>query len=353
MKNVIIVVFIVFFATSSPAAVLFEDNFDSQVDWQPRPATGDVSPGGALASCDYGDNCTGTVPTGWSNYRSDGLWWGPTYEDTIRVNSENHRGSSGKAYTQWNESNSGSSGDGWGADGILLKLFSDRQEVYVQFWMKINEPFVWRKDTNYKQDAEDMLKIMYVAHFDNTGSLFSFFTNGNSAPIYQFDLKNSHDWGWRQMHSYRCDPQSTNYYCADPADDPYFGDSNTNPDDSGQPEDGQWHCYTFHLKMNTYVGGGSWNSDGVLEFWYDTDSKTDIPLFSITDKQWIVSGTDTSIGWNTFAIGGNAYNSYAAESTHSEQGYSIDDVVVSTGALGIEPVTIILPPTNVDASTIE
>ena len=82
------------------ADVVFEDNFNSQADWQPSPGIDDASPGGAYSGCDSGD-CTGQVPTGWSYYRATGLWWPSGYEETVNVNSDNARGGIGKSYTQW------------------------------------------------------------------------------------------------------------------------------------------------------------------------------------------------------------------------------------------------------------
>lgn len=338
--KVIVLILVVSYCFSSSAfsEVIFQDNFDSQADWQPGPGVDDESPGGAGAECSSGD-CSASVPTGWSYYRSDGWWWVPSYQDTIRVNSDNHMGASGKAYTQWNESNMGASGDGWGADGVLSKYFTtDYQELYIQFWMKLKTPFIWRKDTIFEAGREDALKIFRVGHYDGTGSVFKFFTNGYTAPLYLFDLKNSHSWGWRQMHSYRCDPQSSNYYCSDSSDDPYFGDSGTEPDDSGQPADGQWHRYTIRIKMNTNTSG-TWNSDGVMQFWYDG-----VLLHSVINKRWIVSGEDTTIGWNIVGIGGNAYNSYSDASNYAEQWYAIDDFLVSTTPIVGED--ILLPPVN-------
>ena len=315
----LVVFFLVFvFTSSAQAMVVFEDNFDSQPDWQPSPGTNDESSAGASSECNQGD-CSGQVPTGWSYYRSTGLWWGPNYQDTIRVNSDNYHGINGKAYTQWNESNVGASGDGWGADGILSKYFAtDYPELYVQFWMRMDPNFQW--DT--VNDA--MLKIFRIKHYDGAGSTFLGFTSGNASPIYLFDLKNSINWGWRHSHSFRCDPQESDYYCPDgDEDNDLFLNSSTNPWDAGQPADGDWHKYTFHIKINTHTL--DWNQDGILEFWYDGILK-----YGIYNKRWIVSGNNYSLAWNSIGLGGNAYNNYADESAHSEQWYSIDDVCVTT-----------------------
>lgn len=126
MIKKILILFTLLIPSVCTAGVIFEDNFDTQADWQPRPATNDASPGGATAGCDFNTaNCTWPIPTGWNYFRSTGLWWGPTYPDTIRIKSTADdgtivgRGGAGKAFVVYNESNSGASGDGWGADGQL------------------------------------------------------------------------------------------------------------------------------------------------------------------------------------------------------------------------------------------
>ena len=177
----------------------------------------------------------------------------------------------------------------------------------------------------WDSDEDGILKIFRAGHYDGTGSVFSYFTSGNMAPIYIFDLKKSLNWGWRHNHAFRCDPQESSYYCSDGNNaDGLFADSSTQPGDPGQAADGEWHRYEFRLRMNTY-SGGTWQSDGVLQFWYDGQM-----MFSVTDKRWITSGSDTSMGWNFIGIGGNAYNTYDDGASYGEQWYAIDDVVVST-----------------------
>ena len=205
-----------FFPSSVSAAVLFEDNFDSHEDWQPRPGTNDVSPSGAVASCESGD-CSGQLPAGWSFYRASGLWWGPTYEDTIRVNGDNHRGPSGKAFTMWHEANPDSSGGGWGADGQITKYFpTDHDELYIQAWVKAKPGFIWGPTSSTMVSA----KLFRIGHYDGTGSAYLFGAGGSTAPLYFFDWTDSvYAWtDWAHSHSFRCDPQSS-YYLSCPSGD--------------------------------------------------------------------------------------------------------------------------------------
>jgi hypothetical protein len=126
------------------------------------------------------------------------------------------------------------------------------------------------------------------------------------------------------VHAFRSDPQETCYSSPDgSASDESFG-SGLNFNSDGQMGDGNWHRLDFYIKMNTNLNG-TWQSDGVLEFWYDGKLK-----YSIKTKKWICSGDDTTIGWNMVAIGGNAFNNYSDPANRDEQWYAIDDIVVST-----------------------
>ena len=337
MKKMIVVVVTIFtlsmlLTSVSLADVIFYDSFDNQSDWQPRPATNDASPSGGVATCDYTtSNCAWPVPAGWSYFRSTGLWWGPTYQDTIRITGEQGRGGYGKAFIEYTESNSGASGDGWGADGQLTKLFNqDYQDLYARVWIKTQAGWQWPSNNDM------LIKMFRAYHFDRSGSIYSFFSGGNSCPIVLWDFKHSNTYGTRGMNSFRGDPQETRYYMDGDSGSDYLlkaGDSAIEPTGTGMLADGLWHSLEFHIKMNTYnVGTGTWNSDGVYELWNDGELK-----FSRKNLLWKSTGSDPAIGWNTIAIGGNAYNSYTDPANHGEQWYAMDDVVVSTTYSGPPP----------------
>jgi len=298
------------------SAVIFQDNFDNLDDWQPAHGT----------KCSYsGTPGCDNVPGNWTYYVNDEMWEEPTYEGTIRINSDNYRGGSGKGYTQWNESNNGNSGDGWGADGILAKnLGADYNEIYVRFYIKFQSDFSWGTAD------ENKIKIFRAYHYDGSGNVFAYFSGGNSAPIFIFDIQTG-TWGYRHISAFRCDPQETCYYCStcgfpdQKIDMKWPG--NANFDDAGQVGDGNWHCWEFHLKMNTKVGG-IWQQNGIYQFWHDGELIVDK-----SDKVYMAGG-DTVQGWNIVAIGGNAYNKWTDPINHGEQWYAIDDFVVSTTYIG-------------------
>jgi len=310
--------------------VIFEDNFDTQTNWQPHTLSNDTSPGGTSIECNTpGQICTPLPPTGWSYYRSTGFWWDSLYKDTIRITNQTGRGGSGKAYIVYNESNPGGSGDGWGADGQLEKLLSqDYPELYIRAWIYYQPGWQW----NTGDDM--MIKTLRVGHYNGTGNVFLNFTGGSNAPIFFYDFKHSNTWGTRYMTACRCEPKATNYYCNQgggcDADGYYLPGQGTtpNPTSPGEPADGSWHCFEIHVKLNTYTGG-VFNSDGIEEIYYDGQ-----PLVQRTNIRWLGTGSDPNLGWNFVSLGGNAYNQFSAVENKAEQWYAIDDLVVSTSYIG-------------------
>ncbi|BDV43066.1 hypothetical protein GURASL_19890 [Geotalea uraniireducens] len=58
-----------------------------------------------------------------------------------------------------------------------------------------------------------------------------------------------------------------------------------------------------------------------MEWWYDGKL-----VERRTNVQWLSEGS-SSVGWNSFAIGGNSNNTFLPL---ADQWYAIDDVVIST-----------------------
>lgn len=297
------------FAHKVSAQVIFENNFDSQADWWPTAKQDSCTP----------SSCTSGVPTNWSYWRNDELWTpygsSPTVgsNPTIQISSFNHFGSSGKAFTVYNESHNGSSGDGWGADGILAKrLDQDYKEVYVQIKIKFQSGFkLWKVG----QD-QSLIKLFRIYHFDGVGSPFEFFSGGKSAPIYILDVQKS-QYGTKNSHAIRIDPQETQYLSYAWPYQPFIG----SPSFESSIGDGNWHTLSWQAKINSTLDA----TDGILRFWMDgvlQAERTNIPFLK--------SGSNISIGWNVVAIGGNALNLFSDPVNKAEQWYAIDDVVVST-----------------------
>ena len=312
MLYIFIFLFMLTSANVSNSTIIFEDNFDSHSDWFPQTE---------LESCNNA-SCKSNVPGQWDYYRNDELWHpitdGPSFHPTMQISNENYYGASGKGYTQWNESNNGRAGDGWGADGVLSKdLGQGYNEIYVQIKVKFQPGFQWF----YTQNNNAMVKMVRFYHWDRIGNPYQFFTNGHSSPIYVFDAVNSL-WGFRQKHAIRCSPQATNYYCSQN----YTLSKNFsgNTSFSNSLGDGNWHVLEWHGKMNSSPGV----NDGVLEFWVDGN------LEYFRSDIGFMEGGPSGLTWNIVGIGGNAFNLYAPESDKKEQWYAIDNVVISTSYIG-------------------
>ena len=288
-------------AQTSYAAVIFEENFDSKADWNMDGSKGECSSG----------TCS-DAPANWNYYRQTNGFGQPT----ARIfNQADHSTGSGKSYIIYSESDPNVN---WPSDAQLSKVFAqDYPELYWRAWIK-TQP-------GWQSAASSEFKVLRTAHYDRTGNLYEYFAAGNSSPTFLMELGTSGLHGTDYVPAYRCDPQTTSYYCPQyPYDNDYFtalGSSIQPPTAQGMYADGQWHRYDFHVKMNTRTGS-TWNKDGVAEFWYDGVLK-----MSHTDVQWKYPGSDTSVGWNSVSIGGNANNTFASQ---GEQWYAIDDVVVST-----------------------
>ena len=303
-------------SASVDAEVLFYENFDQQNDWYPQTK---------MEGCSE-QSCSQSVPVGWNYYRNDELWHpdtdGPGYHPTIQISSENYKGNSGKAFTVWNESNDGRSGDGWGADGILAKdLGKDYKEIYIQLYIKFQKDFQW----NWNTTNGAAVKMVRFYHWDRVGSPFHFFTSGMVSPAYIYDTSYN-QYGFRHFHSHRCDPQETNYRCT-----PTYDKSFTflgNPSFEQLLGDGAWHQMRWYAKMNSTPGA----NDGAIEFWLNGTLQ-----YSRYDVQWMGSSSPSNFGWNIVAIGGNAFNTYSDAVEKKEQWYAIDDVIISSTPLITTP----------------
>ncbi|NTW27476.1 MAG: hypothetical protein HGA36_04075 [Candidatus Moranbacteria bacterium] len=318
------------------AEVIFEDNFDAQSDWQPKPAglIDDCFPGGTAAH-DFTDATDPyNTPSNWSFFRSTGIWYGPTYQETIRITDHAGHGvgsadGNGKSFIVYNEAHIGASGDGWGADGMLSKLFDqDYPELYARIWLRTQADWKWANNNDM------LIKMFRIKHFDRSGSIFLNFTGGNNSPLFLWQFKHSNSWGTRWVNSITCDPQATDYYCTtNVSGDHLFvaGDMNVEPNSPGMVADTAWHQLDFHLKMNTYEptnqacidnGLGGWCSNGIYQFSYDG-----VMGENHSDVAWKRTGSDESVGWNTVDLGGNAFNNYNNEWV-TNHAYNIDDIVV-------------------------
>jgi len=296
--------------------ILFQESFDDIPDWH-------------TSELHYGcDNlsCKDQAPGAWDFFNNDELWhpnFGyPSNMATNYIDSQNYYGAYGKALTHWSESNIGRTNDGWANDGVIDKyLGKDFPELYLQMYIKFQPNYQMRSDPGSSS------KMVRIYHWDKVGSVFSFFSGGDSAPIYVYFPGRNIYYDSKQEHLIRCKPQTTNYTCKGNygANKP-FVKSPTFKEFIG---DGNWHKYDWHIKLNSSPG----TEDGVLEFWVDNilqHSRYDIQFVDATYKGEFA-------GWNVVGIGGNSNNIWADSSTRSEQWYAIDNVTISTTPILSKP----------------
>jgi len=312
----------------SAAAVIFEDNFDSQPDWNVNKQYegSECSPIGYSGA---GNICsTGAYPPGWTHFRSmpgSSSFVHPVISiGRLPNNLPDHTTGSGKAIIIYNESNSYNPGY-WAGDGNIGKYFgpsADYPELYVRMWI--------RTQSGWQSMDSAQSKVFRVTHWRATENIMQ--VANEHTPIYFWDWG---QWGGKATYipAYRCEAmpyltgsgvvgRSSDYYCGglDSAHDYEKNDIQTIWG-SGAPStkfaDGTWHRYDFHLKMND-IG----SANGLLEWWYDGTL-----VQSITNVIWKEPSASASIGWNNVWLGGNSNNAFGS---YSEQWYAIDDVVVST-----------------------
>jgi len=308
-------------AIEASGGVIFEENFDSQSDWN--------------VNHEYDGECSypcPTAPPGWSATRmvpGNDQFVHPTGSiQRLPGGLPDHTGTgSGKAYVIWAESNSTIN---WPGDSLLAKVFpQDYPEIYFRLWIRTQSGWQW--DTG--AGAVSGSKVARIMHYSRSGNIFQFFGDGNSCPVYVWDTYYSTTYGNRLSNSYRCSPQTTDYYCPNspgtdggqaPDNALWPGTSYTDtPVTPGMFADTSWHRLDVHIKLNSAPGV----NDGILAFWWDADPNTAPPTYTRTNIQWMSANSDTQRGWNTFGIGGNNNNSFSG-ATNGEQWYAIDDVVL-------------------------
>jgi hypothetical protein len=256
-------------------------------------------------------------------------------QDTTRINSDNHRGPNGKAYTVWTEANGGL--DTWSSDSLLCVKFQEVPEVYLHFWIKFQPGWKW------SNTASSMIKMFRIGKQNLAGStgwpwVYAGGSPTNSMPLILFDFAK---WaggaadiaissGPRSNPDYNQNEDANDYF---PPSGTYggggtdFSDAAWNPsgrtvfESPGMVGDGGWHLWDARVKTNSAVGA----ADGVFTSWIDG-----VQIANRTNEVWNTSGASRAAGFDFVCIGGNIFNPWAQASSGAEQWYAIDDVVVST-----------------------
>jgi len=301
-------------STTSAAGIIFQENFDSQLDWN---TTGSLNADCGLVSCSK-------APPNWTQYYSQpavgnlGVLIQP-----IPNNGTDHTGGTARKALLAYYNNVTYSGA-----AELSKTFpAEYQELYLRVWIKAQP--------GWSTAGDSSIKMFRIGHWDRTGSAFAYFPGGNGAPMTGINWATSSNWRVTNgvpdgcyISWFRMDPQETHYY---PTTAPFNVDkaerlvSGVPPSGAGQFADGQWHRYDLHVKMNTQ-SGSTWNANGIYEFKYD--GRVVVSYNNVLYKN---AGSPVDLGWNTIQMGGNNLNEYIGGINPQWAAY--DDIVVSTSPI--------------------
>jgi len=338
-----LIVFIISMSMAQ-AETIFEENFDLLPDWKVA---------GTWRECDFTNSydCpVDDVPGEWDFYRSQEQWhpdFGePANVPHMQINGTEKRGTAGKSFINSLESEKESHYTNYYNDGILMKLFDEPQdEVYVSFWIKMDPNWQWR-------NGSGTFKLFRVGHWipydqykidGKPVNAFNLGGEGNTAPMYLFNIKKSDEWGWQHSHAPRCAPAEKHYNCDQNGK---YKEYNYSARYEGYPTyedhmgDGQWHHLKFHVKMNSAPGA----EDGIVELWFD-----DVLEYSVSNVEYLSPTAEAGTKWNFFSIGGNWNVWFAPVEDKKEQWYAIDDIVVSTTPIGETVKPLPLPPGGLTA----
>lgn len=339
------------FPVVSEARLLFEENFDNQPDWT-----------SASKSTERSQYARHGIPDGWYAVRQDPTWapsvgHADRHEsiEILSANADKARGGRGKSFVSWRDSYDPGS-NRWNSESMMVHVLEEQHdELYVEFWIRF--------DPNWtKGNDGGTSKLFRLFSWNGQESIFSFFGDGNSGPIFLWDYKDTSSYGIRNRLAFRGGPWGKNYSMSN-AD--LGGDSprsivsgsqgdvdmnflehsrgmgegggypklvdrvnggllSRNPDQIvrheqlfGDEANGpQWTKIGFYVRMNSAPG----RNDGWLMQWIN-----DVQTLNIRTINW-VKGGGPMVGWNAIAIGGNDYFNSYPNSARREEWYSIDDL---------------------------
>jgi hypothetical protein len=211
-------------------------------------------------------------------------------KDQITSSANNPAGAGGRGFRHWRGDGQNNNGG-----GLTIALPAPVQEVWVRFYMRYQAGFAWTNGApQYTKE-----------HYWNVGQRGQFQFGFSSGMVY--------------LHTYQ---GST----ANLTSSKTWASIN-----GGNTGDGQFHCYEYHVKMDTN------GSNGIAEIWYEGTK-----VMTRTDVNWSNGGAT----WSEFVLGDNQYN----PSNGSSRFTDYDDIAVSTtgyiGPLGGLTIPIPAAPIN-------
>ena len=315
------------------AEIIFEDNFDNSPDWQSQQTVNKSQPGGYDISWGMtrADICTTHCPPqGWTSYRTaSSLWTDNRGKDTFILSSEGARGASGKGIT-YNVEVSGDYGTWTGGSLDIWLGETGYKELYIRFYLKYGQNWKWTNEQNSEHCQQKLIRISTFNDnvWISSSSPQQYQSVGLNRPVFYPD--------WYYNKSFPPDAILTVLSMSAPD---YSEESKDEYPDVTWPTDGEWHCYEFHVKMNSVAGV----ADGIWEVYIDGILKK-----RRTNVMWKKVGSNTDHDWNWLMFLDNITNGSAPKDSHTEMQIYMDDVVVSTEYIGLADQTkfiILSPPT--------
>lgn len=312
---------------------------------------------------------------GWSFRRNGEVNWSPSNGypnkhdafEILEENADKARGGTGKSFVGWRESYD-PGWNQWNSDGILMKhLPGGFDQLYVSFYIRFSPDWT-RGGTS---------KIFRIYSWNEEGSPFSFFSDGNAGPLFDWKYSYSGTYGMRNFLTFRGGPYGENYDIDNndmddvPRNFSNQGDLSLNftKDTAGMSLDGStpeildkvnggyisddmnqtvtheqifgdsdnWTKMAFYVQMNSAPGV----NDGVVMQWINDEL-----VFRNNSVNWVGDNSkNMMVNWNAVALGGNDFFREHPNSERREEWYSIDDVVISTEIPDF--VAIPNPPSNI------
>jgi len=305
---------------STTATLLFAEDFNDQPEW-----TGSQS----LAAASVTD---------WYKHRNGEVMFAA--HDAVQITGSIPaalKSGSDKSLVVWRESYKYPDPDNTGSSGPANNFYSDGQldyyfgegngetELFVRYFVKFQPGWT----------AQKFMKMFRIMSWDENdpNEFYSFFTGGNSAPIFLQAYSAGGQYGLRNFLAFRSDPQETDYFTPEldglPAGRSMnSGDVSLNFDGDMRRLDGrsselnpitlidrttgseiqpgtitfdqvygdEWNKVEFHIKMNSAPGV----NDGVLTQWVN-----DQLCFANSDIPWMAAGSPGDKKWNVVGFGGN------------------------------------------------
>lgn len=224
-------------------------------------------------------NQTQGSPTcdGWDKYGD----WNPgsPYYEAITTNANNASGGGGRGNRHWVGTGKNNNSGG------MRVTFSTRSEVWVRFYKRWGSGFGWNPLQEDKLVWMGETGAANTAIFSLAGTSFRFWNQNQSSPPGNDVISGVANTGWNHI----------------------FG---------GSTSDGSWHCFEFHVKMNSAPGV----YDGVEQAWVDGNlalNATNVNLgggagwgsanFNINSDYAVPAGGMQSVDLDDIAISATGY----------------------------------------------